>query len=70
MTNAKPIFCYRVWMKDGYCGLYNGQNPKQATDKAIAEATVNIKGCAMTPAEKRKAVTVDYFENLTTKARQ
>lgn len=55
---------YRVWMKDGYCGLYNAADEAVAKAAAVAEARTNCEGAALTPAETRKAVAVDYVEKL------
>jgi hypothetical protein len=56
--------CYRVWMKDGYAGLVNAENEDDAKALAIQIARNAINGAAMTRAEIRQAVTVDYVENL------
>lgn len=57
--------CYRVWMKDGYASLHDAESEDDARQQAIALATKNIQGAAMTSREKREAVTVDYVTNLT-----
>lgn len=57
--------CYRVWMKDGYAGLYNGKTEEDARQQAIAAAQHAIEGLARSPGERRAATTVDYAECLT-----
>ena len=52
-------------MRDGYCGLYDGENEEEARQQAMAAATHAIDGAAMTPGERREAVTVDSVECLT-----
>lgn len=54
--------CYRVWMKDGYAGLYDGETEQGAKDQAVAAAKQSCRGAAMSKAEYRKATTVDYAE--------
>ncbi len=62
--DLKPRHCYRVYMKDGYAGLYDGATPEEAKKQAIEYATKSIVGAAMTPREKRLAVAVDTCEQL------
>ncbi len=57
--------CYRVWMKDGYAGLYTALSIDEAKAQATAAALESTKGLAMTPAEQRAALAVDYVEELT-----
>lgn len=57
--------CYRVWMKDGYAGLYDGENEEEARRQAVEVTKKNIEGCAMSQREKREALTVDYVQCLT-----
>ena len=45
--------CYRVWMKDGYAGLYTALSIDEAKAQATAAALESTKGLAMTPAEQR-----------------
>ena len=61
---ATQIHTYRVWMKDGFAGLYDAETENDAMEKAIEYAKKSIEGCAMSASEKRKAVTVDYLEKL------
>lgn len=56
--------CYRVWMKDGYASLHNAESEDDAKRQAIELATKNIAGLAMTPRERRLAVTVDKADCL------
>lgn len=56
---------YRVWMEDGYAGLYTAPSIDEAKTQAIAFALESIRGLAMTPVEQRAARTVDYVEELT-----
>lgn len=56
--------CYRVWMKDGYASLHDAVSEQEARDAAIDVAKKNIQGAAMTSAEKRKAIMVDYVDQL------
>ena len=60
----KPLHCYRVWMKDGCASLHDAESKGQAKAAAIKLATANVEGCAMTPADKRKATAVDYVDQL------
>lgn len=62
---VRPRRCYRVWMKDGYASLHDAESEAIAKAAAIALATKNTEGLAMTPAERRKAITVDYVTCLT-----
>jgi len=55
---------YRIFMKDGYASLQNAETEQEAREKAVAGAKRSCEGCAMTPAEKRKATTVDSVEKL------
>lgn len=63
MTEQK-IHCYRVWMKDGYCGLYNAATEADARNQAIEQAKTTIEGVHMSPAEKSKAVAIGHVEKL------
>lgn len=58
------INTYRVWMQDGYASIQSGENEDEAKASAVKLAQDTIAGCAMTPREKRLAVTVDYAEKL------
>lgn len=58
------IKCYRVWMKDGYAGLYNAADEDEAKRLAVEAAGKSIEGAAMTKTENREATTVDYLEEL------
>lgn len=55
---------YRVWMKDGYASLHCAETEDEARSAAVKNATTSIDGAAMSPREKRQAVTVDYAEKL------
>ena len=55
---------YRVWMRDGYAGLYNAQSIDEAKAQAVAEAMKSTKGVALSPAEQRKALAVSHVDCL------
>ncbi len=55
---------YRVWMRDGYGSLHNAETEENAKAAAVAETQRSIEGAAMTPTEKRAAITVDRVERL------
>lgn len=63
-TSERQRHCYRVYMKDGYAGLYDGATPAEAKRQAIEWAANAIKGCAMSALEKKLAVTVDTCTQL------
>ncbi len=56
--------CYRVWMKDGYASLHDANDEASAREQAIALATNNTEGAAMTWKERRDACTVDCVDQL------
>lgn len=60
----RPRHCYRVWMKDGYASLHDAESEAIAKSAAIKLATESTSGLAMSAADRRKAVTVDYAEQL------
>lgn len=62
------VNCYRVFMLDGYCGLYSAENEEAAKETAIKATEVACEGAAMTAAERRRALTVKSVECLTTKS--
>lgn len=62
--NATDMHTYRVWMKDGYASLHDAETEDEARKKAIALATKNIEGCAMSKQERKDAVKVDYVDQL------
>lgn len=55
---------YRVWMRDGYASLHHTETEAEARQEAIDLATKNCRDAAMTKAELRKALAVDYVEQL------
>ena len=55
---------YRVWMKDGFASLQNAESEDDAKAQAIKYFLEGCGGVRMTPAERRKATTVDYAECL------
>ena len=67
------LSCYRVWMKDGYAGLYNAESEsdarRQATEWAIA--SLQEKNCDYRSYDRdhgrgawKKATTVERVEKL------
>lgn len=63
-TESYPMHCYRVWMKDGYVSLHDAESEDEAKAAAVELTKKNIEGAAMTPAERRLALTVDYADCL------
>lgn len=55
---------YRVWMKDGYAGIYNAPDEEDAKRQAKFETAKAIKDCAMSHAEKLLAMQVDQVKLL------
>lgn len=64
MEAATQIHCYRVWMKDGYASLKNGETEAEAREAAIQQAKDNTRGAAMSAHERVEATTVDYVTKL------
>ena len=60
----QPLHCYRVWMRDGYAGLYDAETPAGASTQAVAWATQACAGLAMSPGDRRRAITVRSIEKL------
>lgn len=58
--------CYRVWMRDGYAGLYDALSIDEAKASAVAAAIKATKGAAMSAAEAKAALTVSHVELLYT----
>ena len=46
---------YRVWMRDGYTGIYHGRTPGEACSKAIELVRSITSGVPMNNREKRLA---------------
>ena len=61
---SKNMNCYRVWMRDGYAGLYDALSEDEAKAVALAAALKATKGAAMSQAELKAALTVDRVECL------
>ena len=55
---------YRVWMCDGYAGLYNAETEAEAKALAVKWAKESVEGAAMSPGDKRLAVTVETVEKV------
>lgn len=55
---------HRVWMADGYCGLYNAQNEQEAKDKAVEQTSKDLAEVKANPKTRRLALKVRLVEKL------
>jgi hypothetical protein len=64
--STMALRCYRVWMRDGFAGLYDAETEAGAREQAIAAARKGLESCNADPdaRENRKAITVDYADPL------
>ena len=55
---------YRIFMRDGYAGIYNADSEAEAKQQAVATAKQACEHVAMTDRERKTAATVKSVEKL------